>query len=94
MSVIPVAPVPNQMLSVQLGGQVCEIAIRQKSSGLYLTLWADDILIFSSILCLNAVPMTREYSSFAGNLMFVDLNGNSDPEYFGLGARYQLRFNP
>lgn len=94
MSVIPVAPVPNQMLSVQLGGQVCEIAIRQKPSGLYLTLWADDVLIMSSILCLNAVPMSVEYSKFPGSLMFFDMNGSSDPEYSGLGSRYQLRYEP
>jgi len=94
MSVIPVAQVPNQMLSVQLGGQVCEIAIRQKSSGLYLTLWADDVLIMSSILCLNAVPMAVEYSSFTGSLMFFDTNGSTDPEYSGLGSRYQLRYEP
>jgi len=94
MSVIPVVPVPNQILSVQLGEQVCDIAIRQKASGLYLTLWADDVLIMSSILCLNAVPLSVEYSSFPGSLMFFDTNGNSDPDYSGLGSRYQLRYEP
>ena len=43
------------------------------------------------MLCLNLVGLVRSaYLGFIGQLAFFDTQGTSDPDYSGLGTRYQL----
>ena len=45
------------------------------------------------MLCLNEVGLVREsYLGFVGQLVFVDMQGSSDPTYDGLGSRYLLTY--
>lgn len=88
---IPIQPVPSQQLQVVLGGQNCQIAIYQKPQGIFVDINVNgvDISIATLAQDVNALnPIT--YSSFQGNLIFTDTQGPSDPEYTGLGSRYQL----
>lgn len=88
---IPIQPVPSQQLQVVLGGQNCQIAIYQKPQGIFVDINVNgvDISIATLAQDVNALnPIT--YSSFQGNLIFTDTQGTSDPEYTGLGSRYQL----
>jgi hypothetical protein len=42
-------------------------------------------------LALNGVKLVcRDYLGFQGNIVFIDTQGTKNPEYSGLGTRYEL----
>lgn len=91
MQQIPLTPVPSQTTRVVLGGQNCQISVYQKSEGLFFDLSVDGTAIVLAVVGRDMDPLIcREYLNFIGNLMFVDTQGASDPEYLGLGTRYAL----
>jgi len=93
MLTIPLAENKNQELTVILNGQACKIIIYENSTGLYLDLWKNGIVVRTSILCLDRVKMlTGSYHGFIGKLMFEDTQGRSEPTVAELGSRYQLRY--
>ena len=93
MLVIPLQPVPSQVVSVTLAGQACTIAVRQLSTGLYADLSVNNALIIGGVLCLDANLIVRSvYLGFVGDLAFVDTQGSNDPDYTGLGSRYILGY--
>lgn len=93
MQQIPLQAVPSQQLQIVLGGQNCQIAVYERSNGLYVDLTVNGTLISTAILALNLVPLVPTvYLGFAGNILFVDTLGTTDPTYTGLGARYQLLY--
>ncbi len=95
MNVIPLQPVAAQNLSILLGGQNCQISIAQKGDFLYLSLAVNNTSIVSSMICRDRVRLVRyAYTGFSGNLVFIDTVGTSDPEYTGLGSRYELAYMP
>jgi hypothetical protein len=88
---IPLIQVGAQSFTVLLGSQQCAINIYQLSTGLYCDLVANNNDIVSTMLSLNLVGLVRgAYLGFTGQLFFYDTQGTSDPEYSGLGTRYQL----
>lgn len=90
---IPLQPVPSQTTSVILGNQNCQIFMYQKPQGLFVDVNADGVEIVTCVLALNLVPIIcRKYVGFVGNLMFVDTQGDLEPDYTGLGTRYQLAY--
>lgn len=92
---IPLTAVPAQRLSVTLGTQRCSIRVYQLATGLYFDLAVAGTPIVSGIVCRNRVGLIRaEYLGFAGELAFIDTMGSQDPDYTGLGARYQLVYVP
>jgi hypothetical protein len=88
---IPISAVAAQTFTIQLGNQSCDISIYQKNTGLFFDMVVNDTPCVNSVLCLNLVGLVREaYYGFVGQLAFFDTQGTSDPEYTGLGSRYQL----
>ena len=91
MQVIPIQPLPSQLLSFVAANQQCVMTLYVKGDNLYF-----DLTVGGSVLCRgrmirNAVPMLRaEYSGFVGDFFIVDLEGANDPLYTGLGSRYRL----
>lgn len=93
MMLIPLQPVPSQTLTVSLASQSCQIAVYQKTTGLYLDLSLAQRPIISCVLCRNRVLLVRQaYLGFAGDLAFVDTQGSADPVYSGLGTRFLLAY--
>ncbi|WP_454695595.1 phage baseplate plug family protein [Achromobacter aegrifaciens] len=93
MKRIPLKPVPAQTLSVVLSGQNCQIAVYQKSTGLYLDLEVDNAPIVTTVLCHDRVRLLRSaYMGFVGDLAFVDTQGHADPQYQALGSRFVLAY--
>ncbi|MGF6604919.1 hypothetical protein P3T23_009675 [Paraburkholderia sp. GAS448] len=91
MLTIPLAAIASQSLSVNLAQQNCGINVYQKSTGLYLDLYVSGNLIMSGVLCRDFVYLVREaYLGFTGDLTFIDAEGADDPQYSGLGSRWQL----
>lgn len=93
MQEITVQPVPAQTLKVVLDSQNCQLNIYQKEQGLFVDVVFNGETISAAVIARDAVGlMPRRYLPFSGNLMFVDTQGASDPEYLGLGTRYKLLY--
>ena len=91
MMLIPVQPLPNQVLQVQLANQSCTIQLIQTAYGLICNLYISSTLIIGGVLCENLNRIVRSlYLGFIGDLVFFDSQGATDPIYTGLGSQYQL----
>lgn len=92
--IIPLRAVPNQTLTTLLGNQNCRINVYQKFFGLFLDLTvvgSTTVPITTGALCEWNNPLVRySYLGFIGDLCFIDTQGQSDPDYTGLGSRFQL----
>jgi hypothetical protein len=91
MLIVPLTAVVSQKLSVLLAKQNCQIAVYQKSTGLYIDLSVNNVPVVQANLCKDRVHIAPEaYLGFVGTLRFVDTIGALDPVYSGLGSRYLL----
>lgn len=93
--VVPLVAVPAQTLSIALGGQVVRVTVTQKTLGVFVDVYLNDVLVVGGVQARNLVKIIREhYRGFIGDLYFFDTQGTSDPEYTQLGARYVLLYDP
>lgn len=93
MQSIPLQPIPSQSVMVILNDQNCNIAIYQKSTGVYCDLAINGVVIWTCAVCLNNTPICAyEYIPFVGKLLFFDTQGDSDPDYTGFDDRYMLYY--
>ncbi len=102
MLAIPTQPIPAQSISVTLANQACRINLYSKtahfdptygtpSAVLFCDLYVTDTLILAAVPCWNGNRIVRDtYLGFAGDLAIFDTAGTSDPQYTGLGSRWQL----
>ena len=104
MQVVPLAAEASQTLSIALNGQAVEIAIytlgMPGSLGLFVDLQSNGVPIVNcraaraySGSSTEAPPfllLDALYQGFQGDFLFVDTQGDADPEYSGLGTRWQL----
>lgn len=94
---IGISAIESQSFTVNLENISCTFKIHQRSSGLYMDLYANDNMVFSGVLCLNSTKLVRyDYlraeTGFLGDLYFIDTLGTNAPEYSELGARYKLYY--
>lgn len=93
MTPIPLSPVPSQTLKVNLAGQACDITVYLIGALLYCDLAVAGLPIISARLIRDRVQLVRyAYLGFVGDLAMVDTQGTEDPQYLGLGARWQLTY--
>jgi len=89
--IIPLRPLPSQVVTVSLANQTSKIEVAQKSTGMFLNLYVNDELIIGGVICQNLNRIVRNtYLGFVGDLCFYDSQGDTDPVYTGLGTRYSL----
>lgn len=89
--IVPIKPVAAQTISVNLNNQACTITIFQKSTGMFISLYVDNALVIGGVIAQNWNVIVRNaYFGFAGDLAFVDTQGQDDPYYTGLGTRWLL----
>jgi hypothetical protein len=91
---IPISPVPAQTLSVVVANQSCQITLFTLATGLYFSLSVGGVVIKQTVICENLVRMLldAQYEGFIGDFIFYDTQGQQDPAFAGLGARYQLEY--
>lgn len=93
MEIINLDAVPSQTLNIVLNGQSCVIKVYQKRTGVYIDLNVDGVQVCYGGLCLNGYPLIKNtYHGFVGNLLFVDQDGTSNPDYTGFGSKYLLYY--
>lgn len=95
---VPLDAVASQTLSINLGGQACLISVYtlgvDPDAHLYMDLNVNGAPIVQGRVCRNEnrVLVSKDYLGFLGDFMFVDIAGDTDPAYAGLGIRYQLLY--
>lgn len=81
----------EQTITVTLNNQACTIRLVQRESALYMDLSVNNVPLIQAVPCWYGGKMVRySYLGFVGDLVFLDLQGSSDPTWDGLGTRYQL----
>lgn len=91
MQIVPLQALASQTVNVQLGGQSSQVTVSQKGSNLFTNIYVDNTLIIGGVIGRNRVRMVRDsYLGFVGDLIFLDTQGDTDPQYAGLGNRYLL----
>lgn len=92
---IPIPPKPAISFAITLGGQRCQIKIRQLTTGVFMDLAVAGVPVVSTAICLDRVRIVRyKYLGFIGDLVFFDTQGKTDPQFAGFGSRYQLVYIP
>lgn len=95
MQIIPLEAIASQRLSVVLNEQACQIRVYQRSTGVYLDLYANGMPIIQGSRCPDRVKLVRQpYLGFLGDLAFLDTQGNADPDFAEFGTRYFLIYLP
>lgn len=99
MLIIPLRAIPAQRVGVILGGQSCTIVVAQKSTGMFMDLYVDNMLVIGGVICQVANRIVRSaYLGFVGDLAFIDTRAGSDPvddvSYEGIGTRFFLAYFP
>lgn len=93
MLIVPTQAVPNQILTVSLANQNCQLQIVTKTTGLFMNVSVNNSLIVGGVICQNLNRIVRDaYLGFVGDLAFFDTQGTSDPSYTGLGSRWLLAY--
>lgn len=95
MREIPLRPVPNQSLQCILGGQNCTLRFYTREvdcvEHLFCDLALDQSLVFGGVICQDFIDLKLyAYWPFAGRLVFVDMQGESQPNWRGLNERWKL----
>lgn len=94
---IPVRATPNQSFQVLLEGQNCTIRLYSRAiediEHLFMDLAIDQTVIFAGVICQD-MERLKLYPiwPFSGQLVFVDMNGDDEPEWSGLGERWKLLY--
>jgi hypothetical protein len=94
MIAVPLSAVPNQTFSIALAKQNAQIDLRQNGDDLYFSLRLGSTPIVTSKICRNRqrLLLSSQYLGFIGDFGFIDLQGDTDPAYAGLGTRYFLLY--
>jgi hypothetical protein len=88
---IPLAPVANQSFSCQLDGQNAQINLTDTDYGLFADVVYNGVAVALARLCLDRVDINaNRYLGLPQSLLFVDLQGATDPDYTQFGTRYLL----
>ena len=90
---IPLRSVAAQEFNVVLGQQACALKLYQKSAGLFMDVYLSGEPLIVGVLCRDRSRIVRsKYLGLAGDMYFVDTEGEADPYYAGLGSRWVRMF--
>lgn len=104
MQLVPLTAVPSQSVQAVLDGQSVSLSVYQLGfppvAELYCDLASDGTPIINCRKCrafsgstTEAAPfmlLDASYWGFQGDFLFLDTQGDEDPQYSGLGSRWQL----
>ena len=88
---IPIQPTPAQSFKVKLNNQNCEIRLYYRFGSTYMDLVVGGLKIVTGAICRDRTNIIQiAQSRFEGQLLFIDMLGDSDPLYSGFGERWRL----
>lgn len=90
---IPLGAIPYQIVSVVVNDQAFEIEIRQLGESVFTTTSVDGELVASTVRAVAGGSITPWPSANVNtSVVWVDTQGEDDPQYNGLGDRWLLAF--
>ena len=90
---IPLSQIPYQIVSAVVNDQAFQIEVRQLGGSIYTTTTVDGELIASAVRAVAGGSITPWPSSAVSTqVIWVDTQGDDDPQYGGLGDRWLLGF--
>lgn len=90
---IPLKRVSSQKLRVVLGGQNCTINLYYRFGNTYMDLVVGGGVVVNGAICRNRSSVVNVANRiFTGALYFLDLLGDSDPNYKLFNDRYILLY--
>lgn len=93
MMIVPLQPLPAQVLYTMLNNQLTKLRVYQKPTAIFMDVYVNDALIIGGVICQDRNRIVRsKYLGYVGDLEFFDTRGNSDPEWEGLGSRFVLGY--
>lgn len=96
MLLVPTQPLPSQTLSALLANQQTTLNIYQKGNNpetpaLFMDVLLNGALVVGGVICQNLNVIIRDaYFGYIGDFAWFDTQGAGDPQYSGLGSRWQL----
>lgn len=91
---VPLSALPSQELSLVLGNQDVTVRVLTRGDYLYLDVLKESTSVIQGQLIVTGKNLLPSgLSNFVGNFQMIDINGNSDPIYIGLGTQYRLLYN-
>lgn len=94
---VPVIPLYGVTAPPQRGQAVIKTSppVYAPIDPVFLNLYLNDVLLLGGVLARHNVMMVRNtYFGFVGDLAFNDTEGSDDPQWAGLGQRWQLFYLP
>jgi hypothetical protein len=98
MQVVPINPVPSQLIKTVLDNQIVNLSIYQLRYGMFMDVTINDTLEIGGVICQNFNRIIRsQYLNanvdFDGDLVWLDtLSQGMDPIYTGLGSQFLLLY--
>ena len=93
MKKIPLQQTPSQKLRVVLDGQNCTMLIYYRFGATYMDLYVGNELVESGAVCRNRASIIKVANTlFTGSLHFLDMLGDSEPDYNLFNDRFILLF--
>ena len=94
---VPLRAVPSQALGIVLGGQNVSLRFYTRdylgTPRLFCDLAVDGTMVWLGHICNNLQNLKLySYLPFSGALRFVDLQGDAEPQWEGLGTRWVLLY--
>lgn len=94
---VPLRAVPSQALGIVLGGQNVSLRFYTRdylgTPRLFCDLAVDGTMVWLGHICNNLQNLKLySYLPFSGALRFVDLQGEAEPQWDGLGTRWVLLY--
>jgi hypothetical protein len=92
MLTVPLTAVPSQTFGIILDGQNCNINVYTEATGIYMDLSLSGTVLATARILRDGARVLQDlqYTAFVGDFIMVDTQGELDPVYTGLGARWQL----
>lgn len=93
MRKIPLKNVPSQIIKVVLAEQNCQLKIYYRFGSMYMDIIVDGEMIQAGAVCRNRTSIVQVANNvFQGSLHFIDLLGDSEPNWEGFGDRFSLLY--
>lgn len=92
---IPTRPLASQSLNVTLNAQATALNIYAlgptAAAPMFMDVLLNNSLIVGGTICQNLNAIIRDaYFGYSGDFAWFDTQGTDDPQYGGLGSRWQL----
>lgn len=97
MFLVPLQAIQKQNILTNLDNETVQLNVYQLRYGMFIDIYVNAALLIGAVICRNLTLIIRDnYWStnlgFAGDFIFNDLFGSTDPVYTGLGTQYQLLY--